>query len=120
MFPGGNDASLGRCGWNSFQAFRMNLRNALTVIRVLCETNDRCSDDVRESILGGIFDLADTCIQSIQEFEVRHRKKAESELELIKDAAEEGLQLRDFPDAFRKIEFAASKAIAANPQTEDP
>ena len=98
----------------------MNLQNALTVIRVLCETNDRCSDDVRESILGGIFDLADTCIQSIQEFEVRHRKKAESELELIKDAAEEGLQLRDFPDAFRKIEFAASKAMAANPQREDP
>ena len=46
--------------------------------------------------------------------------KAESEIELIKDAAEEGLQLRDFPTAFRKIETAALKAMAANPQSDEP
>jgi hypothetical protein len=74
----------------------MNLQNALNVIHVLCENYN---DAMRESLLGGIYDVADACIRTIQEFEFRHRKKAESEIELIKDAAEEGLQLRDFPTA---------------------
>lgn len=95
----------------------MNLQNALNVIHVLCENYN---DAMRESLLGGIYDVADACIRTIQEFEFRHRKKAESEIELIKDAAEEGLQLRDFPTAFRKIETAALKAMAANPQSDEP
>lgn len=95
----------------------MNLQNALNVIHVLCENYN---DAMRESLLGGIYDVADACIRTIQEFEFRHRKKAESEIELIKDAAEEGLQLRDFPTAFRKIETAAWKAMAANPQSDEP
>ena len=95
----------------------MNLQNALNVIHVLCENYN---DAMRESLLGGIYDVADACIRTIQGFEFRHRKKAESEIELIKDAAEEGLQLRDFPTAFRKIETAALKAMAANPQSDEP
>ena len=98
----------------------MNLQKALNVIHVLCEKNHCYNDAMRESLLGGIYDVADACIRTIQEFEFRHRKKAESEIELIKDAAEEGLQLRDFPTAFRKIETAALKAMAANPPSDEP
>jgi hypothetical protein len=47
-------------------------------------------------------------------------RRQKAKIELIKDAAEEGLQLRDFPTAFRKIETAALKAMAANPQSDEP
>ena len=68
----------------------MNLQNALNVIHVLCEKNHCYNDAMRESLLGGIYDVADACIRTIQEFEFRHRKKAESEIELIKDAQKKG------------------------------
>ena len=95
----------------------MNLQNDLNVIHVLCEKNHCYNDAMRESLLGGIYEIADACIQTIHELESRHRRKPESEIELIKVAAEEGLQSRDFPSAFHKIESAALKAMAANPQT---
>jgi hypothetical protein len=93
----------------------MNLQNALNVIHVLCEKNHCYKDAMQESLLGGIYDVADACIRTIQEFEFRHRKKAESEIELIKDAAE-GLQLRDFPT----FPWTAALKAMANPQSDEP
>jgi hypothetical protein len=96
----------------------MNIHAALRLIQVACDHQDSYNDYSRKLLLNGIYELADSCIESIQERDDREKyEHAQSEIQLIKDFAEKGLNSGDLATAFIHIADASQRAI---PLPEEP
>jgi hypothetical protein len=96
----------------------MNIHAALRLIQVACDHQDSYNDYSRRLLLTAIYELADSCVESIQERgDGEKYEHAQSEIELIKDFAEKGLKSGDVVTAFSHIADASQRAI---PLPEEP
>ena len=98
----------------------MNIHAALRLIQVACDHQDSYNDYSRKSLLNGIYELADSCVESIQERDDRQKyEHAQSEIELIKDFAEKGLKSGDLATAFFHIADASQRAMSLPEDTQE-
>jgi hypothetical protein len=81
------------------------------LIQVACDHQETFDDNNGRLVLIGIYELADSCVEAIQEMPDRERyDHGLSEIILVKEFSEQGLQTGDFITAFRLIDNASMRA----------